>query len=157
MASDQIRIDLQEFEEPLDPQYLFSPGNGVSAGCQVVQVQLASFILDLRVQQAVTDGIIRDRKGPQVGEGVEGLARLLLLQEVLLQDAPGRLHRRAREHGRFEVIAKGRSVAVFAPRLGIELENQGNHEGENQEGEKEGYATFIRPSHRSQFSAWRLD
>ena len=133
------------------------PGSGVSSGRQVVQVQLAPFILDLRVQQAVADGIIRDGKGPQVGGGVEELSRLLVLQEVLLQDATGCLHRRAREHGCFEVIAEGRRVAVFPPRLGIELKNQRNQEGENQEGEKKGDTTFIRPSHRSRFSAWRRD
>ena len=43
----QIRIDLQEFEEPLDPLNSGFLGNGVSIGCQVVQIQLASFIFDL--------------------------------------------------------------------------------------------------------------
>jgi hypothetical protein len=60
-----------------------------------------------------------------------------LYQDNLLSQA-GCLHCRAREHGCLEVIAKSRGVAVFPPRLGIELENQRNQEGENQEGEEKG-------------------
>ena len=60
----QIRLDLQQIEEPLDsldPSFLC---NGVTACCQVVQVQLTPFILDLGGQQAVTDDIVFDGKRP---------------------------------------------------------------------------------------------
>jgi hypothetical protein len=70
----QIRLDLQQLEEPLDsldPRLL---GDGVTARRQVVQVQLTPFILDLGGQQAVTDDVIFDGKGSQIGGGIEELA-----------------------------------------------------------------------------------
>jgi hypothetical protein len=68
-----------------------------------------------------------------------------------LQHSARRLNGSSREHSRFEVVPKGRGLAIFTAGLAVELKNQRDEESQDEDGKEEGDASFIMPSHRTRF------
>ena len=61
------------------------------------------------------------------------------------------LNSSSREHSRFEIVPKGRGLAIFTACFAVELENQRDEESQDENGKEEGDASFIMPSHRTRF------
>jgi hypothetical protein len=68
---------------------------------------------------------------------------------ILLQHGTCGLNRSPGEHGGFKIVSEGSGVAILAPGIGVEFEDQGDEESQDEECEEQSNTTFVISSDRT--------